>query len=77
MSKLPDRMCDPDIYPAMTREVQQACIDFSSIAADIIDRHHLKQEEFNKLQETAKNNAWYRFQVERELKRLENQIQKQ
>lgn len=70
---LPERMCDPDIFPAMTKEIQQACVDFNTLAKTLVSKHGFSAEEFTAMQEKMSTTGLFRMRVDRELKRLEQQ----
>lgn len=69
--ELPPRMADPEYLPAMCPTIQKACKDFPNLASFIIRRNGLHVEEFNTLQEKLTKNVVYRFQVQREIEKLE------
>lgn len=73
MAQLPARMCDPDVFPAMTKEVQTACREFSSRAAVIVDRHGITPAEFESMQARLTKPGFFRMRVQNELKRLEKE----
>lgn len=64
-------MADPEFLPAMNPLIQKACRSFSEVANDIIRRNGLYVEEFNDLQEKVERNAFYRFRVQNEIRKLE------
>jgi hypothetical protein len=66
-------MCDEEIFPAMTKEIQAACREFSSRADMIVKRHGINTEEFESMQKRLTKPGFFRMRVQRELRRLEKE----
>lgn len=68
-------MSDPEILPAMSPIIQRLSQEFPKTASQIIARNGLHIEEFNLLQEKVEKNFFYRFAVQNEIKKIEEEIQ--
>lgn len=64
-------MCDDDICPAMSKEIQHACHEFRSHATSVLKKHGLEINDFNKLQKKIETNIFFRNKVQGVLKSLE------
>lgn len=77
MKTLPPRMCDPELRPIMCRQVQHACQNYPIVAGRIVEQMGLPNDRFDVLNDQAKINPFFRFQVQREIARLEREEKKQ
>jgi hypothetical protein len=71
---LPPRMCDPELRPLMCRQVQNACQMYPTVASRVTEYHGLANARFDELYAQTNRNPLFRFQVNRELKRLEREF---
>lgn len=71
---LPPRMCDPELRPLMCRQVQNACQMYPTVASRVTEYHGLAASRFDELYAQTDRNPLFRFQVTRELKRLEREF---
>ena len=51
--------------------IQRSCHEFPLIVTEIIERNGLHVEEFNSMQKKLQQNLFFRFQVMKELERLD------
>jgi hypothetical protein len=71
VSELPQRIVDPEYLPVMSPVVKKSCQKFVNIATDIIHNNGMKVEEFNYLQEKLKNSMFFKYQVRKELDKIQ------
>lgn len=69
---LPDNICDPDLQSSFAPPIRRACAEFPLIAEKVMQRNGLGAEEFNELQHKLDRNMWFRFKVQREIKKLKS-----
>ena len=73
---LPSRMCDSELRPIMCRQVQNACQTYPIVAGRIVEQMGLPNDRFDELNDRTNTNPFYRFQVQRELSRLDREEKK-
>lgn len=71
IKELPERMCDPDLYPAMCSRLQDACSSFPKTVGTVVSQYGLGMDEFDKLNDKMKKNFFFRFKVQNAINKLE------